>query len=111
MTDNKTMIKSILGLVDDEQNDVLDNIIALIQTRLQARLNGREDVPKELNYIVIEASISRFNRINDEGKTSTSESEVSASYQTDDLAPFAQDIADWLSANDPTETKGKFVMY
>lgn len=111
MADNKTMIKSILGLADDEQDDVLDNIITLIQTRLQARLNGVKTVPTELNYIVIEASISRFNRINDEGKTSTSESEVSASYQTDDLAPFAQDIADWLSANDPTETKGKFVMY
>lgn len=110
MTDNKTMIKSILGLSDGEQDDVLNNIIDLIQSRLQARLNG-QDVPTALNYIIVEASISRFNRINDEGKTSTSESEVSASYQTDDLAPFADDIADWLSANDPTETKGKFVMY
>lgn len=107
--DYLTQIKSVLGL-DNDQNAVLTTIINLISQRLKAKTQ-QDNVPEELSYIVVEASISRFNRINDEGKQSASESEVSATYQTDDLAPFADDIADWVAKNIETSTKGKFTFY
>lgn len=103
-------IKSILSISDSSQDTVINDILELIEARLQAKTQ-QEYVPYALSYIVVEASISRFNRINDEGKQSASESEVSATYQTDDLAPFADDIADWVAKNIETSTKGKFTFY
>ncbi|MHC6536217.1 phage head-tail connector protein [Latilactobacillus sakei] len=103
-------IKSILSISDSSQDTVINDILELIKARLQAKTQ-QDSVPEALGYIVVEASISRFNRINDEGKQSASESEVSATYQTDDLAPFADDIADWVAKNIETSTKGKFTFY
>lgn len=97
-----SQIKSLLGVTD--QDNTLSTIISLIEQRLEAKIS-RDNVPPELNYIVVEASISRFNRINDEGKTSAAENEVSSTWQTDDLAPFAADIADWIDKNDPDNAR------
>jgi len=97
-----SQIKSLLGVTD--QDEILTTVVELIEQRLEAKIS-RDVVPPELNYIVVEASISRFNRINDEGKTSASENEVSSTWQTDDLAPFAADIADWIDKNDPDNAR------
>lgn len=108
--DYLTKIKTILTIKDSDNDDVLNEIIGLITARLKTKIN-KDSVPTELEYIIVEASISRFNRINDEGKTSGSESDVSATWQTDDLAPFANDIANWLANNDDTEGSGNFRFY
>ncbi len=103
-------VKQILGFHDDSEDELLQSIIAVITDRLLAKLGGELfEIPKELNYIVVEASISRFNRVNDEGKKSASESDVSATYETDDLAPFLDDIQEWLTRND--SGKRRFMMY
>ncbi|WP_125606734.1 phage head-tail connector protein [Lapidilactobacillus bayanensis] len=91
-------IKTLLGIDNTDQDTSLNTVISLIESRLASKI-GKDYVPDELQYIVVEASISRFNRINDEGKTSATENEVSATWQTDDLAPFASDIEDWISKN------------
>lgn len=108
--DSLIKIKSILSLADTDQDGILTDIIELITARLKAKTQ-QDEVPSELSYIIVEASISRFNRINDEGKQSASESEVSATYQTDDLAPFANDIADWVAKNVETSSVGKFRLF
>lgn len=100
-------IKTILGIDGNEQDDVINQVTQLITSRLKGKIHQKE-VPNDLNYIVIEGSISRFNRINDEGKQSATESDVSATYQIDDLEPFAKDIADWIEANDADSNAGKF---
>ena len=91
-----SQIKSLLGVTD--QDEILTTVVELIEQRLKSKI-GQDNVPPELQYIVVEASISRFNRINDEGKTSATENEVSSTWQTDDLAPFASDIAGWVAHN------------
>lgn len=102
-------VKQILGFHDDSEDELLQSIIAVITDRLLAKLGGELfEIPKELNYIVVEASISRFNRVNDEGKKSSSESDVSATYETDDLAPFLDDIQDWLAKNDANKRRFHF---
>lgn len=102
-------VKQILGFHDDSEDELLQSIIAVITDRLLAKLGGELcEIPKELNYIVVEASISRFNRVNDEGKKSASESDVSATYETDDLAPFLDDIQDWLAKNDANKRRFHF---
>lgn len=100
--DSLAQIKAITGV--EGQDSTLTAIITLMESRIKA-LTGQTTVPAELSYIVVEASISRFNRVSDEGKTSATENEVSAAWQTDDLAPFKADIADWVAKN-KAETGG-----
>lgn len=55
-------VKSLLGLSDESQDEKLRSVITLTSARL-ASLLGVKDVPEEMQYIAIEASIRRFNRI------------------------------------------------
>ncbi|PLA75770.1 hypothetical protein CYR79_09805 [Ligilactobacillus agilis] len=103
-------VKTILGFTDNSKDSLLASIQSVIEARLKMKLGNVSEVPSELDYILVEATISRFNRINDEGKKSASESDVSATYETDDLAPFADDIQEWIDNHRDT-TKGKFVMF
>ncbi|MEQ7302953.1 phage head-tail connector protein [Enterococcus avium] len=104
MDENKvlTEVKTLIGVTD--QDDTLKSIISIIQRRLKTRLD-QETIPEELGYIVIEASISRFNRISDEGKKISAENEVSATWLTDDLAIFENDIKGWIAKNSETTAK------
>lgn len=104
-TDELATIKSMLSIDDNLNDKVLNNILVLIAQRM-SNLIG-QSVPPELKYILVEASISRFNRVNDEGKTSSSESDVHNTYEVDDLAPFKSDIDAWLQENGKTP-KGSF---
>lgn len=105
MDDLVQKVKTILGIEDTVQDDVLTLIVELINGRLAQKL-GQKKVPAELQYIVIEASVSRFNRISDEGKKSSGENDVSATWQTDDLAPFASDIDKWIEDNKDDTQEG-----
>lgn len=105
--DYLTKIKQILTIDDDLNDDVLNSITDLISSRVALKI-GQDKVPTELDYIVVEASISRFNRINDEGKTSSGESEVTSTWQTDDLAPFTDDLNEWVKAHNDDKAKGVF---
>lgn len=62
------------------------------------------------NFKVFQISV--YAKLKKLGKTSAGESEVSATYQTDDLAPFKDDIKDWLNSNeDDSDDIGKFRFY
>lgn len=87
----KDLLKIEIG--DNSKDDLLTKIIGLVSNRLCLKL-GKESVPEELQYIVIEVSITRFNRIGDEGMTSYSQEGESISY-SNMFAEFEEDIADW----------------
>ena len=57
-------VKALLGIEDEDSK--LNVIITLTENRLKALL-GQKEVPSELEYIVTEVSIARFNRIGSEG--------------------------------------------
>ena len=67
--DVETTVRRILGFEDPREDDMLiANIIEVIEARLKSKLGSLDEVPVELQYIIVEASIARFNRVNDEGK-------------------------------------------
>lgn len=63
-------IKTLLGIGDSLQDAVLNIIIGNVSAHLQALLGKK--IPTELNFIVEEISIRRFNRIGTEGMKSES---------------------------------------
>lgn len=81
-------IKTLLGIEDDLQNDVLDILIENVQSHLKALLG--KDVPEELEFIIVEIVIRRYNRIGTEGyKTESVEGHSISFYDLDqEFTPY-----------------------
>ena len=98
-------VKSLTG--DNPQVEAIYNNIA---ERLLHRIKDTE-IPLELEYIVDEATIRRFNRIGSEGMKSESVEGHSVTYiDEDELAPYESAIVAYLEALLPDERK-KGVVY
>ncbi len=98
-------VKQLTG--DNPQVEAIYNNIA---ERLLHRIKDTE-IPAELEYIVDEATIRRFNRIGSEGMKSESVEGHSVTYiDGDELEPYESAIVAYLEALLPDERK-KGVVY
>lgn len=93
-----TILENVKELLGNPKNidDKLNVIIELTQKRLGNLLSVKE-VPKELEYIVVEVSVIRFNRIGSEGVSSHSVEGESMSFNDDDFDSYDKDIRSWLN--------------
>ncbi len=101
-------VKTLLGLSDESQDEKLKSVITLTSARL-ASLLGVKDVPEEMQYIAIEASIRRFNRIGSEGMSSHNVEGESVSYRDNDFADFMDDIQAWKTAHETPVRRLRFL--
>lgn len=86
-------IEKLLGV----ENSLVTSVFLITEERFKQMLGGVEDVPPELEYIVVEAAVRRFNRIGSEGASShTVEGESISWSEGDDFAGFEEEINDWL---------------
>lgn len=92
-------VLTLLGISDptEEVTSLLNTIISMTQQRLMLRL-GTSAVPTELEYIVVEVSVVRFNRIGSERLSSHNvEGESMTWTEEDDFKPYTAEINGWLS--------------
>lgn len=78
-------IKRILGI--DNQDELISEIIEVIQDRIKIYIEA-ESIPEALGWIVVEASVARFNRIGSEGMSSETVDGNSVSYKDDELSQY-----------------------
>lgn len=92
-------LKLMLGIdaEDSTQDAKLELIISAATARLKNLLGGIEP-PENLDYIVLDVSIIRFNKIGSEGMSSHSVEGESLSFTADDFAGFADDIQAFLDS-------------
>lgn len=103
----KENVKILIGEVDDDRDKLIDVIIDLTSQRLINLLDGVEDIPRQLEYIVTEVAIARFNKIGSEGTSGHSVDGESLSFKDDDFDIYLDDIEKY---KDSTNTqKGKVV--
>lgn len=97
-------IKTLLDIKDDLQDPVLKIIIGNVSAHLQALLD--KEIPKELNFIVEEISIRRFNRLGTEGMKSESVEGHNITFYDlkDEFVPYESIIA---AHKDPPEKPGR----
>ena len=97
-------IKTLLGIEDTLQDDVLNIIIENVSKHLKVML-GKE-IPEDLNFIVEEITIRRFNRLGTEGMKSESVEGHSITFYDlkDEFVPYHDIIA---SHKDPPEKPGR----
>lgn len=104
MLDN---LKTMLGIeqTDTDLDAKLNLIISLTTSRLRALLGGITP-PAELDYIITEVAIVRFNRIGSEGLASQSVEGESLTFKDSDFDGFADDIQAFLDKQ-KNGTRGK----
>lgn len=98
-------LKSLIGIEDDSMDERLTWILGASEQRLKNLLGGL-DVPDELEYIVLEVSVIRFNRIGSEGVSSHTVEGESMAWTDSDFSNYADEIEAYLEELD-TGKKGK----
>ena len=104
MLDN---LKIMLGIAEDDTD--LDTKLNLILSNTTARLKlllGGIEPPKEMEHIILDVAIMRFNRIGSEGLASHSVEGESLSFTDSDFAGFMAEIQAWLDSQKES-TRGK----
>ena len=89
-------LKLLLGIDDSDMDDKLKLILSNATSRLKLLLGGIEP-PEEMNFIILEVSIMRFNRIGSEGLSSHTVEGESLSFTGSDFDMFADDIQAFLT--------------
>jgi len=101
-------IKKLLGFSDNSQDELLQTIISLTESRLKNLLGSAEAIPVSLSYIVTEVAIRRFNRVGSEGFASHTVEGETMAWSDDDFAPYNDDIQAYLDTqDDPSTHKGR----
>ena len=101
-------VTALLGFSDEKYNKTLDVIIRLTTNRLKTLLDV-EEVPTELEYIVTEVSIVRYNKIGSEGVTSHSVEGETMSFSDNDFKGYLNDIEVWYHKKNEVKGVVKFL--
>ena len=72
-------VKTLLGIDDDLQDKQLQVIQALTESHLKS-YTGQVVIPKDLEFVIVEVMVKRFNRVGAEGMTSQSMEGLSNNY-------------------------------
>lgn len=94
-------LKTMLQIKDDKRNGILNLIVKNTTKALLFKLGLKSDaaVPDELDYIVLEVSIKRYNRLANEGMTSYTQEGQSITFSANDFDEFMNDIDAWKDGN------------
>lgn len=93
-------VKQRIGLTDDKQDVMLQGIIDNVEAELIARLPiNMSLVPHDIQFIIIEIAIKRFNKTGAEGMTSESIDGRSNSYEQDDFKQYEGIIKSYFPEN------------
>ena len=85
-------VKTLLGITNNDE--LIYEIVEITKEKILNYIN-QEELPKELEFILIEMAVSRFNKIGSEGFSSESTDGKSISYE-DDFEMYKQYLDDYL---------------
>lgn len=102
-------LKEMLGIMenDDTLNRKLTLILNGTKKRLKFFLGGLEP-PDEMDYIVLDVSIIRYNKLGSEGLSSHSVEGESLSWADNDFSGYMDDINAYLDEKNKNSKKGEF---
>lgn len=98
-------LKLLLGIDTSDKDTLLKLIISSATARLKTLLGGIEP-PDSLNYIIVDVSIRRYNRIGSEGMSSHTVEGESITFTASDFAGFEDDIQAFLETQNES-AKGR----
>lgn len=93
MNDNNLLMSNN----DNENEKLINEIIELTKSKILNYIDKTE-LPKELEFVLVELSIQRYNKIGSEGISSESVDGKSVSYETD-FEGYKHYLDDYISKN------------
>ena len=90
-------IKTFLGTIDSYNDELIEEIIEITKEKILNYINEKE-LPKELEFILIELAIERFNKIGSEGIASESIDGKNVSYD-DSFENYKVYLDDYIFRN------------
>ena len=96
------------GDIGADLNELLAGIITDVSSQLGVRL-GTEEVPTELEYIVVAVTVKNYNRIGSEGTASHTVEGETMSWSEDPFTEFADDISSWQSRHAIRRSHCRFI--
>lgn len=84
-------VKTLLGISDDLQDNLLKVIEKLTESHFRAYTNG-DAIPYNLEFIIVEVIVKRFNRLGAEGMTSQGMEGLSMSFSLNDFEDYSEVI-------------------
>lgn len=90
-------LKMLLGFTDDSRDELLNKLIDLTTARLKLLIGGIEP-PEELEHIIIDVAIARFNKIGSEGLSSHSLEGESQTFTNNEFDGFMSEIQAFLDS-------------
>ena len=102
-------LKRILGIAveDTDLDDKLNWIISSVRSRLKLLLGGM-DPPEEMNFIIVEVAVVRFNRFVSEGTASHSVEGESLTFSDSDFDAYMAEIQNFKDSLGQQGAKGGF---
>lgn len=88
-------LKLMLGITDDDLNEKLMYILDAVSGRLKLLLGGIEP-PEEMEHIIIDVAVIRFNRIGSEGMSQNSVEGESITFTGNDFDGYMDEIQAYL---------------
>lgn len=101
-------LKLMLEIEEADLDEKLSLILSGVTSRLKILLGGKEP-PQEMEHIILDVAIARFNRIGSEGLTSHTVEGESLSFTENDFDQFSEEIQAWLSSNSESRGKLRFI--
>lgn len=91
----------MLQIKDKKRDDILNLIIKNTTQALSFKLGSKDSVsiPDVLDYIALEVSVKRYNRLANEGMSSYAQEGQSITFSANDFDEFANDIDAWKDEN------------
>ncbi len=105
MLENLKMMLGFGADVDEERDSRLRLILSNTTARLKLLMGGLEP-PEEMDHIILEVAIIRFNRIGSEGMSSHTVEGESLTFSADDFSGYMDEIQSYLD-NQKESTRGK----
>lgn len=105
-------LKTMLQIKDDKRDSILELIIKNTTSALSFKLGLKADtnVPSELDFILLEVAVKRYNRLANEGMSSYSQEGQSITFSTNDFDEFTNDIDAWKDNHGKGDTRaGRFL--
>ena len=91
-------IKLRIGIEDNKQDALINDIITDVQARVLAYVNQdglvQSELPSGLDFVIKDVTIRIYNKIGDEGKESSSEGNVSNTWDTPTALSEYSDVLD-----------------
>ena len=91
-------VKVLLGTTNNDNEELLREIIEITEAKILNYINSSE-LPKQLEFVLVELSIKRFNRIGSEGFTSETVDGKTMSYEESEFEGYEKYLDDYICKN------------